>query len=190
MPYSVHSVCVLLQRIGLMMQVWHFNSCLRHQCHLVIPSYLEPLAPYAILPHRSYYRIPQYDGRVARPLLHTWPACAGNWGVRPSQQFNLPYLIEGPRSADLQLLSRPRTYWQYFPTSYDARFEILKIYLSKLPLISSSCSGISYTRPAQHFMRCGKLRHNLVCMRAMRNSVHRMKTGLHARLRTLIFALF
>jgi hypothetical protein len=35
-----------------MMQVWHFNSCLSHQRHLAISSYLEPLATYANLTQR------------------------------------------------------------------------------------------------------------------------------------------
>jgi len=47
---------------------------------------------------------------VNRSLLQTWPACAGNLTVRSSQQFNLPYLMAAPRSADLRPLIMPLTF--------------------------------------------------------------------------------
>ena len=47
-------------------------------------------------------------------LSHTKSSSSGHlWAVFP-HRFNLPYYIEGSRSADLKLLSRSRTFLKYF----------------------------------------------------------------------------
>jgi hypothetical protein len=132
-----------------------------------------------------YYRARQYAGRL-RGLRRTRNLhVLGIWGSVLPQQLNLPYLIEGPRSADLQSVSRPWTFWKHFSARYDARLEILTIPPPKPPFSSYSWRGISYTRPVQPFIRCGQLRQNLVCMRTTWTSIHRMTHELSIGLDTL-----
>jgi len=45
---------------------------------------------------------------------HKKPPCAGSLWPVFHMQFHLPYFVEEPRSANLQLLRRPRTLSEYF----------------------------------------------------------------------------
>jgi len=107
-------------------------------------------------------------------------------GNCPSQQFNLPYLIAGPRSADLQPLSRPRTFWQYLSTRDDARFEILTIsFFQNSPSLLPA--AVEYLTPGLLNISFGAVSFGRIWYACGQRGLaaHGMKTGLHVWLRTL-----